>query len=258
MSVRTWGFKSPLAHRLPGRLSQNLVGGDNSETDARRWVDDRPTCEYRPSVISVFLDAVQPAGWCGPCCRLIQVDGCSSPPPVVDVAGTGSAPTPGSSMACSSWAASRGRGAVALGIDRRLPPVRAGAARRPCARRGRRPARWRLVLADIAILGAIGEQLLQAVQAMRPAPSRQLVLAEAHARGVDLADLSPPRNQSPDCRPSPAWIIEIATTFTTARAATYRPYWRLTTRPLGDRRLAESPRRPGRRRPGRRSTGPSA
>lgn len=67
----------------------------------------------------------------------------------------------------------------------------------------------------------------------------RLLLEEARALGLDVADLV--AAATGDAKPVTvaAWIDEIAPTFTPATTATYRPYWRLTARLLGDRYLAE-------------------
>ena len=67
----------------------------------------------------------------------------------------------------------------------------------------------------------------------------RMLLEEAHALGLDLADLiaaDTGPNRMPTVR---AYIEVIAPTFTPATAATYRPYWRLAAARLGDRRMAE-------------------
>jgi site-specific recombinase XerC len=64
------------------------------------------------------------------------------------------------------------------------------------------------------------------------------VLAEANALGVDLADLM--AAAGPVDLPTVAdWVAEINGTFTPATARTYRSYWTLAIRAMGDRRLAE-------------------
>ena len=67
----------------------------------------------------------------------------------------------------------------------------------------------------------------------------RLLLEEARALGLDVDDLV--AAATGDAKPITvaAWIDEIAATFTPATTATYRPYWRLTARLLGDRYLAE-------------------
>lgn len=64
------------------------------------------------------------------------------------------------------------------------------------------------------------------------------VLAEARHLGVDLADLVAVAGPV-DLLTVADWVDEIDTTFTPATARTYRPYWNLAIRVLGDRRLAE-------------------
>lgn len=64
------------------------------------------------------------------------------------------------------------------------------------------------------------------------------LLAEARGLGVDLADLL--AAAGPAHLPTVAeWVAEIDGTFTAATARTYRPYWNLAARMLGDRRLSE-------------------
>jgi integrase len=67
----------------------------------------------------------------------------------------------------------------------------------------------------------------------------RLLLEEARALGLEVADLV--AAATGDAKPVTvaAWIDEIGPTFTPATTATYRPYWRLTARLLGDRYLAE-------------------
>lgn len=67
----------------------------------------------------------------------------------------------------------------------------------------------------------------------------RLLLEEARALGLDVADLVAAATGAPQPVTVKAWIDEIAPTFTPATAATYRPYWRLTVRLLEDRYLAE-------------------
>jgi integrase len=66
----------------------------------------------------------------------------------------------------------------------------------------------------------------------------RVLLGEAHALGVGLADLiaagTAPEVPLPTVR---AYIETIAATFTPGTSRTYRPYWRLATALLGDRRL---------------------
>jgi hypothetical protein len=66
----------------------------------------------------------------------------------------------------------------------------------------------------------------------------RVVLAEAHRLGVDLADLLD-AGRTTELVTVTDWIAEIEPTFGPATARTYRPYWRLAVRMLGDRRLAE-------------------
>ena len=68
----------------------------------------------------------------------------------------------------------------------------------------------------------------------------RLLLEEAHALGIDLADLIA-ADTTCAARISTVtnYIETIAPTFTAATAATYRPYWRLAIDRLGDRRLVE-------------------
>jgi len=67
----------------------------------------------------------------------------------------------------------------------------------------------------------------------------RLLLEEARALGLDVADLVAAATGEPKPVTVAAWIDEIAPTFTPATTATYGPYWRLTARLLGDRHLAE-------------------
>ncbi len=67
----------------------------------------------------------------------------------------------------------------------------------------------------------------------------RLLLEEARALGLDVADLVAAATGEPKPVTVAAWIDEIAPTFTPSTTATYRPYWRLTARLLGDRYLAE-------------------
>jgi len=64
------------------------------------------------------------------------------------------------------------------------------------------------------------------------------VLAEAHALGVDIADLV--ASADPVALPTVAdWVDEIDATFTPSTARTYRPYWNVAVGVLGDHRVAE-------------------
>jgi hypothetical protein len=67
----------------------------------------------------------------------------------------------------------------------------------------------------------------------------RVLLEEARALELDLDDLV--AAATGEARPVTvaAWIDEIAPTFGPSTAATYRPYWRLAARLIGDRRLAE-------------------
>jgi integrase/recombinase XerC len=67
----------------------------------------------------------------------------------------------------------------------------------------------------------------------------RLLLEEARALGLDVADLVAAATGEPKAVTVAAWIDEIAPTFGPSTAATYRPYWRLTTQLLGERYLAE-------------------
>lgn len=68
----------------------------------------------------------------------------------------------------------------------------------------------------------------------------RVLLEEAHALGVDLADLIAADRAAAARIPTVAAFIEtVAPTFTDATAATYRPYWRLAAARFGDRRLIE-------------------
>ena len=67
----------------------------------------------------------------------------------------------------------------------------------------------------------------------------RLLLEEARALGLDVADLVAAATGEPKPVTVAAWIDEIAPTFTPSTTATYRLYWRLTARLLGDRYLAE-------------------
>lgn len=66
----------------------------------------------------------------------------------------------------------------------------------------------------------------------------RVLLEEAHRLGLDLRDLIAAAGDLDDRVPTlAAFVDSIAATFTPATAATYRPYWRLTTTHLGDRHL---------------------
>ena len=67
----------------------------------------------------------------------------------------------------------------------------------------------------------------------------RIVLDEARALGLDLADLIAADAAGAELPTVSSYIDEIAQTFTAATATTYRPYWRLTAAKLGDCRLAE-------------------
>lgn len=68
----------------------------------------------------------------------------------------------------------------------------------------------------------------------------RVLLAEARALGLDLADLIAADSAEAARIPTVGSFIEtIAPTFTDATAATYRPYWRLAATRLGERRLVE-------------------
>lgn len=66
----------------------------------------------------------------------------------------------------------------------------------------------------------------------------QALLAEARALGVDVADLVAAAGPI-DLPAVSGWITEIEPTFSAATARTYRSYWHLAARLVGDRRLAE-------------------
>jgi integrase len=66
----------------------------------------------------------------------------------------------------------------------------------------------------------------------------RIVLDEARALGIDLADLIA-ADRAAALPTLGAYLDEIAVTFSAATATTYRPYWRLATSHLGDRRVAE-------------------
>lgn len=68
----------------------------------------------------------------------------------------------------------------------------------------------------------------------------RVLLAEARALGLDLADLIAADTTSAARIPTVADYLEsVESTFTAATAATYRPHWRLAVARLGDRRLVE-------------------
>lgn len=67
----------------------------------------------------------------------------------------------------------------------------------------------------------------------------RIVLDEARALGLDLADLIAADASGVALPTLGVYIDEIAATFTPATAKTYRPYWRLAAVHLGDHRLAE-------------------
>ncbi len=67
----------------------------------------------------------------------------------------------------------------------------------------------------------------------------RLLLEETRAMGTDLDDLVATAAGVAKPVTVAAWIDEIAPTFSPSTAATYRPYWRLAIRLLGDRYLAE-------------------
>lgn len=68
----------------------------------------------------------------------------------------------------------------------------------------------------------------------------KVLLDEAHALGLDLAELIAAETDNPSRVPTLAAFIDaIASSFTPATARTYRPYWRLAVARLGDRRLVE-------------------
>lgn len=68
----------------------------------------------------------------------------------------------------------------------------------------------------------------------------RVLLEEAHALGIDLADLIAADTTSVARIPTLADYLEsVAPTFTARTAATYRPHWRLAVARLGDRRPAE-------------------
>ena len=67
----------------------------------------------------------------------------------------------------------------------------------------------------------------------------RIVLDEARALGLDLADLIAADAAGAELPTMSSYIAEIAPTFTARTAATYRPYWRLAAAALGEHRLAE-------------------
>ncbi|HEX9683441.1 MAG TPA: site-specific integrase [Acidimicrobiales bacterium] len=67
----------------------------------------------------------------------------------------------------------------------------------------------------------------------------RVLLEEARALGLDVDDLVAAATGEAKPVTVAAWIDEIAPTFGASTAATYRPYWRLAVRLLGDRYLAE-------------------
>ena len=67
----------------------------------------------------------------------------------------------------------------------------------------------------------------------------RVLLEEARVLGLDVDDLLAAATGEPKPVTVTAWIDEIAPTFSPSTAATYRPYWRLAARLLGDRHLAE-------------------
>ena len=67
----------------------------------------------------------------------------------------------------------------------------------------------------------------------------RVLLEEARALGIDVHDLVAAATGESKPVTVVAWIDEIAPTFGPSTAATYRPYWRLAARLLGDRNLAE-------------------
>jgi integrase len=67
-----------------------------------------------------------------------------------------------------------------------------------------------------------------------------MLMEEAHALGLNVADLIAAEARRPEAAPTVAAYVEtIRPTFTAATAATYAPYWRLAVARLGDRRLVE-------------------
>lgn len=67
----------------------------------------------------------------------------------------------------------------------------------------------------------------------------RVLLEEARALGVGLADLIAADTVATPVPTVGSFIETIAPTFTDATAATYRPYWRLAATRLGERRLVE-------------------
>jgi site-specific recombinase XerC len=70
----------------------------------------------------------------------------------------------------------------------------------------------------------------------------RVLLGEAHALGVSLADLIVAAGTDPVAAPAMTvsdYLATITPTFTAATAATYRPYWRLAAARFGDRRLSD-------------------
>lgn len=67
----------------------------------------------------------------------------------------------------------------------------------------------------------------------------RVLLEEARALGIDVDDLVAAATGDTKPITLAGWINEIAPTFSPSTAATYRPYWRLAIRLLGDRYLAE-------------------
>ena len=67
----------------------------------------------------------------------------------------------------------------------------------------------------------------------------RIVLNEARALGLDLADLIAADSAGADLPTVGSYVAELAPAFSAATAATYRPYWHLAASELGDRRLAE-------------------
>lgn len=67
----------------------------------------------------------------------------------------------------------------------------------------------------------------------------RVLLEEARALGLDVDDLVAAATREAKPITVAAWIDEIAPTFSPSTGATYRPYWRLAVRLLGDRYLAE-------------------
>ena len=68
----------------------------------------------------------------------------------------------------------------------------------------------------------------------------RMLMEEAHALGLNVADLIAAEARRPEAGPTVAAYLEtIRPTFSAATAATYAPYWRLAAARLGDRRLVE-------------------